>query len=91
MSINALLGQPDELYCQACGMPLKKDDDIAHEPDGSFNEKYCRWCWVDGKYVGAATVEEMIEVCLPHMGWPDQDAARAFLQKQLPQLEHWRT
>jgi len=88
--INALLGGPDELWCQACGMPLKTDDSIAREPDGSFNEKHCRWCWVDGKYAGPDTMEEMIEICVPHMGWSDPEAARAFLQKQLPQLEHWR-
>ena len=88
--INALLGAPLELWCQACGMPLKEDDSIAREPDGSFNESYCRWCHVEGKYVGPGTVEEMIEICVPHMGWPNPDEARAFLAKQLPQLAHWR-
>ena len=90
VSINALLGQPRELFCQACGMPLADDSAISRETDGSFNEQYCRWCWSDGNYVGPATVEEMIEVCLPHMGMDDLDAARAFLEKQLPQLAHWK-
>jgi len=88
--INALLGCPQELYCQACGMPLKEDESIAREPDGSFNEEHCRWCWVDGKYIGPETMEEMIELCVPHMKMPE-DAAREFLRKQLPTLKHWRT
>lgn len=88
--INALLGCPQELYCQACGMPLKDDDSIARALDGGFDEEHCRWCVVDGKYVGAETMEEMIEVCVPHMKMPE-DAARDFLRKQLPTLKHWRT
>jgi transcriptional regulator with XRE-family HTH domain len=90
VSINTLLGQPRELHCQACGMPLNDDGNISRDPDGSFNEQYCRWCRIDGKYAGAPTVEEMVEVCLPHMGWANPDDAREFLRKQLPQLEHWK-
>ena len=88
VSINTLLGQPEQLYCQACGM-LLADETMGREPDGGFNEKHCRWCWTDGKYVGANTLEEMIEVCVPHVQMPP-DAARAFLRGHLTQLEHWR-
>jgi len=87
--INALLGAPIELYCQACGMPLREDDQIAREPDGAFDEKHCKWCFVDGKYAGPETMEEMIEVCVPHMSMPE-DEVRQFLRNQLPQLEHWK-
>jgi hypothetical protein len=62
---------------------------MAREPDGSFDEKHCKWCWVEGKYAGPDTLEEMVEVCAPHMKMP-MDEARAFLRQQLPQLEHWR-
>jgi len=88
VSINALLGQPVNLHCQACGMPLA-DESMARDSDGGFDEKHCRWCWVDGKYVGPETVEEMIESCVPHMKRP-HDVAREFLHNQLPQLEHWK-
>jgi len=88
VSINTLLGQPRELYCQACGMPLK-DEEISRKADGSFDEDHCKWCVVDGKYVGPDTVEGMIEVCVPHMHMPEE-AAREFLRKQLPQLKHWK-
>ena len=89
VSINTLLGQTEPQHCQACGMPLA-DETTAREADGGFYEKYCRWCWSDGKYVGADTLEEMIEVCAPHMQMESLDAARAFLRVQLPQLGHWR-
>jgi transcriptional regulator with XRE-family HTH domain len=88
ISINTLLGQPRALHCQACGMPLR-DEDIARGTDGGFNEDYCKWCLVDGRYMGPDTVEGMIEVCVPHMKMPEEEA-RAFLRNQLPQLAHWK-
>ena len=51
VSINTLLGSPRQLVCQCCGMPLNEDDLISHEPDGGFNEDYCKWCYADGKYI----------------------------------------
>ena len=41
VSINTLLGSPRQLICQCCGMPLD-DSTISKEPDGTFNEEYCR-------------------------------------------------
>lgn len=41
VSINTLLGSPQTLYCQCCGMPLSDDSMISREADGSFNEDFC--------------------------------------------------
>ena len=49
VSINTLLGSPRDLICQCCGMPLK-DTDISKEPDGGYNEEYCKWCYADGDF-----------------------------------------
>ena len=49
VSINTLLGSPRELVCGCCGMPLE-DPLISKEPDGLFNEEYCKWCYSDGEY-----------------------------------------
>lgn len=49
VSINMLLGSPRELICECCGMPLKESD-ISREKDGTFNEKYCGWCYADGDF-----------------------------------------
>ena len=49
VTINTLLGSPLDLVCECCGMPLK-DTDIGHEEDGSFNEKYCKWCYAEGDF-----------------------------------------
>lgn len=49
VSINTLLGSPRKLVCRCCGMPLE-DSNMSRETDGSFNEKYCKWCYTDGEY-----------------------------------------
>ena len=49
VSINTLLGSPRKLICQCCGMPLE-DESTSKEPDGAFNEDYCKWCYMDGKF-----------------------------------------
>ena len=81
----------DQVICQACGMPLQGEAAFGRNADGSINNQYCQYCWVDGQYVGAPTVEEMIEVCVPHMQGMPPDEARGMLQQFLPQLAHWRS
>ena len=50
VSINTLLGSPRQLVCQCCGMPLNEDGLISREPDGSYNEDYCKWCYANGEF-----------------------------------------
>ncbi|MCL2434215.1 MAG: helix-turn-helix domain-containing protein [Clostridia bacterium] len=90
VSINTLLGQPQKLQCQSCGMPLHDDATLSKEADGAFNESYCKWCYADGHYLTECTMDEMIEQILPHMNWPDADKAREFLRGQLPGLKRWQ-
>ena len=49
VSINTLLGSPRQLKCRCCGMPLE-DHSTSREPDGGFNEEYCKWCYADGDF-----------------------------------------
>lgn len=71
VSINTLLGSPRQLICQCCGMPLE-DYITSKEPDGSFNEDYCMWCYADGTFK-YTTKEQLIDFCVTHMAtesWP---------------------
>lgn len=90
VSINTLLGSPRELICQCCGMPLD-DSSISKEPDGAFNEKYCKWCYDNGEFV-YNSLEELTDFLAEHMSnenfTPEQ--ARAYLETHLPKLNHWR-
>ncbi len=88
VSINTLLGEPRTLVCQSCGMPLN-DEILARDQDGSFNESYCKWCWGNGDFYAHCTMEEMIEICLPHMPG-DKETAKAYLSDLLPTLDRWK-
>ena len=89
VSINTLLGCPQKLFCQCCGMPLE-DPYISREPDGSFNEEYCKWCYADGKFV-YQSMEELVDFLAEHIAndeWPKEEA-RKYYESQLPKLRHW--
>ena len=83
ISINTLLGLPRQLICQCCGMPLYEDDVISREPDGSFNEEYCKWCYLDRK-MAYHSLEELIDYLVPHMAAMqhlEEDTVRESLQR----------
>ena len=88
-SINTLLGSPQKLICQCCGMPLD-DNSISKEPDGSFNEEYCKWCYSNGDFA-YKDINVLIDFLSEHMSnenWP-KEQARAYFSEQIPKLKHW--
>ena len=90
VSVNTLLGSPRTLVCQCCGMPLE-DSLISKEPDGSFNEEYCKWCYSEGKFA-YTDIEKLMDFLVEHMSnekFPPEQA-RAYFEAQLPQLNHWK-
>ena len=90
VSINTLLGAPRQLICQCCGMPLE-DDFISKEPDGEFNEEYCKWCYNGGEFKYSSK-EELIDFCVEHMSnekWPPEQV-RAHMEAVVPKLKHWK-
>ena len=92
VSINTLLGSPQTLYCQCCGMPLSDDSMISKEPDGSFNEDYCKWCYTDGKYA-YPTKDALLNFMIEHMPNPegmDVEERRRQYDAWLSQLKHWK-
>ena len=92
VSINTLLGTPRQLFCQCCGMPLSEDGMISREPDGSFNEDYCRWCYSGGTFLYASK-DDLLDFLVSHMPNPDgqsDGARRAMYDQHLSQLRHWK-
>ena len=90
VSINTLLGAPRQLVCQCCGMPLD-DSTTSKEPDGAFNEDYCKWCYSGGEFK-YESAEELIDFCVTHMAtdeWP-ADQVRAHMEAVLPSLKRWK-
>ena len=90
VSINTLLGSPQKLICQCCGMPLE-DSNISKETDGFFNEEYCKWCYANGNFC-YTSLEELTDFLVNHMAsenWP-ADQARAYFEQYLPKLNYWK-
>ena len=90
VSINTLLGSPEQLICQCCGMPLE-DKILGRNKDGSINENYCQWCYADGVYT-YSSMEDLIDVCVGHMISENvsEEQARAYLRQLLPTLDYWK-
>lgn len=90
VSINTLLGQPRKLICQCCGMPLD-DTTISKEPNGEFNEDYCKWCYTDGKFI-YNELDELMDYLISHMAnesWP-LEQVKAYFSEYLPKLKYWQ-
>ena len=61
------------------------------EPDDSFNEDYCKWCYSGGQFKYTST-EQLIDFCVEHMAseqWPP-DQVRAHMEAVVPNLKHWK-
>ncbi|MDE6111202.1 MAG: zinc ribbon domain-containing protein, partial [Eubacterium sp.] len=90
VSINTLLGSPQKLICQCCGMPLD-DSSISKEPDGTFNEEYCKWCYTNGDFA-YKDINVMIDFLAEHMSndhFP-KEQAKAYFKEQIPKLNYWK-
>lgn len=92
VSINTLLGAPRQLICQCCGMPLNEDSVISREPDGSYNEDYCKWCYTDGEFVYQSK-DSLLDYLIKNMPNPDnadEETRRIQFDTYLSQLKHWK-
>ncbi len=92
VSINTLLGSPRQLFCQCCGMPLSEDSMISKEPDGNFNEDYCKWCYSEGAFT-YKTKESLLDYLVSHMPNSENQTEterRKIYDGYLSQLKYWR-
>ena len=99
ISINELLGQPQELICQSCAMPLREIDEFGSSADGAVSTEYCVHCYQNGDFTHNRTMEEMIETNLKFLHeWNEgqgtnytEDEARDILKIHLASLKRWKS
>ncbi|MBK8052240.1 MAG: zinc ribbon domain-containing protein [Saprospiraceae bacterium] len=82
------------LICQSCGMPLDKDPQKGGTNfDKSISDKYCSFCFQDGKFVDdGITLEQKIAKNIQmavNMGMT-KDYAKQISESILPKLERWK-
>ena len=78
--------------CQSCAMPMADESVLGTEKDGSKSADYCSYCYENGAFTYEASMEEMIDQCVPHMVGEvyTEESARAMMEKTLPELKRWR-
>ena len=84
----------EEKYCQSCGMPMGATTEMyGTNSDGSQSEDYCKYCFENGAFTSNTTMEEMIEVCVPHMASAEsgmsEAEARNMMREFFPKLKRW--
>ena len=61
--------------------------------DGSKSGDYCKYCFENGAFTSNSTMEEMIEICVPHMvsahAEMSADEARKMMGEFFPTLKRW--
>ncbi len=85
----------EEKYCQCCGMPMGATDEMyGTEADGSKSADYCKYCMENGTFAFDGTMEEMIEMCVPHVvaanATMGEDDARKMMTEWFPTLKRWQ-
>lgn len=83
----------ETLFCQSCGMPLT-DGMFGTEPGGEESQDYCKYCYQHGAFTYPASMEQMIDTCIPHMLEANpgmtEEQARSMMQGFLPNLKRWK-
>ena len=81
--------------CQSCGMPLDKDPDKGGtNSDGSKSDKYCSYCFQNGKFTDEGMtfqekIEENVRIILSRMGI-SEELARKNAENLLSNLDRWK-
>lgn len=81
-------------FCNSCGKPMSRTDELGTNEDGSPNEYYCADCYQNGEFTEPnLTVEDMIVKKAKEMmnKNPDlkEEEATGLLIYFLPNLKRW--
>lgn len=86
-------------FCQSCGMPLQKQEELGTNQDGSINEEYCCYCFKDGAFTVDCTMEDMIQHCAGFVDEFNKDSDVSYTKEEaianmrlyFPKLKRWAT
>jgi len=81
-------------FCQSCGMPVRRPEDLGTAADGARVNDYCRFCYAAGDFIDPTiTMPVMIDKCaqiLASRGRMSIEEAQALMQSLIPRLKRWR-
>lgn len=89
------MDQMNQKFCQCCGMPMGDTDELyGTNADGGKHDEYCQYCFQNGEFTFKGTMEEMIELCVPHMAAANpnmtEEQSRNAMREWFPTLKRWR-
>ena len=70
---------------------MESEDVFGTDADGSINEDYCKYCYVNGEFTDKVTMEEYIEMCSQfgaQAGMTNEEM-KACCEKLFPTLKRW--
>ena len=82
----------DNKICQSCGMPLVSDEQLGTNNDGSINNDYCKYCYVNGEFIDKVSMEEYIEMCSQYSSQAGmtKEEMKKYCQELFPKLKRWK-
>ncbi len=87
----------EQKFCQSCGMPLMESGQFGTNKDQTVNDDYCMYCFKDGAFTQALTMDEMIAHCAQFVEEFNKDAGQkltkdeaiAQMKQYFPKLKRW--
>lgn len=77
--------------CQSCGMPITNKEQLGTNADGTVNNDYCKYCYINGEFIDKVTMEEYIEMCskFGKQAGMTNKQMKAHCEKLFPTLKRW--
>lgn len=89
-----MVQQTQELICQSCGMPMRKEGDFGTNADAAKNSEYCTYCYQKGKFTKPdIAMEQMINAVSGMMAkyGVSEKEAKQKAEGLIPTLRRWKS
>ena len=82
----------DNRICQSCGMPITLDTQLGTNIDGSINNDYCKYCYVNGEFIDKVSMEKYIEMCSQYgeQAGMTNEEMKIYCENLFPTLKRWK-
>lgn len=78
--------------CQSCGMPITSNELFGTNKDGSINNDYCKYCYINGQFIDKVSMEEYINMCSKYgsQAGMTNEEMKLHCEKLFPTLKGWK-
>ena len=82
----------ENIICQSCGMPIENKEQLGTNKDGSINEDYCKYCYINGEFIDKVSMKEYIEMCSKYgsQAGMTNEEMKVLCTKLFPTLKRWK-